>query len=58
MVQDYEVQHMVPSESAHRIAVTALEHIQRRVPNIPALRSLVSSIFISLLDDQVRTAMM
>ncbi|KAJ8088598.1 hypothetical protein PM082_013841 [Marasmius tenuissimus] len=35
-----------------------MEHIQRRVPNLPGLRSLVSNLFISLLDEQLRTAMM
>lgn len=56
--QEYESEHMVPSESSHALATLAMEHISNRVPNIPGLRSIVTSLFICLLDDRLRNAMM
>src|ERR1700761_3429836 len=56
--QNYEIQHMVPSEASRQLAQIAMDSIRRRVPNIPGLRRLVSSLFICLMDERLRNAMM
>ncbi|THH07284.1 hypothetical protein EW146_g9366 [Bondarzewia mesenterica] len=54
--QAYEAEHMVPSESSHRLAMLAMNHINRRFPIF--LRSLITKVSIALLEDNVREAMM
>ncbi|KAJ7667537.1 hypothetical protein DFH06DRAFT_1182805 [Mycena polygramma] len=56
--QEYELQHMIPSDASRALGQVAMNHIRRRVPNIPGLRRLVSSLFICLMDDRLRIAMM
>ncbi|KAK7019000.1 hypothetical protein R3P38DRAFT_2980088 [Favolaschia claudopus] len=55
---NYEAEHMVPSEASRQLAQLALKHISRRVPNMPGLRRLVSALFICLMDEPLRIAMM
>ncbi|KAK0452066.1 uncharacterized protein EV420DRAFT_690326 [Desarmillaria tabescens] len=54
--KEYETAYMVPSESSHWLAIMALGYIGKRVPNIPGARSLVRSLFICMMDDQLRMA--
>ncbi|KAG7441342.1 uncharacterized protein BT62DRAFT_908696 [Guyanagaster necrorhizus] len=56
--RQYESTHMVPSESSHQLANMALDYMSTRVPNIPGARSLVKDVFLCLLDDELRNAMM
>ncbi|KAK0445798.1 hypothetical protein EV421DRAFT_2034301 [Armillaria borealis] len=56
--KQYESTHMVPSASSHQLANTALEYMSTRVPNIPGARSLVKTLFLCMMDDQLRNAMM
>ncbi|KAK0442234.1 hypothetical protein EV421DRAFT_1810142 [Armillaria borealis] len=56
--REYESTHMVASASSHQLANMALEHLSTRVPNIPGARSLVKTVFLCMLDDQLRDAMM
>ncbi|KAJ7460774.1 hypothetical protein FB451DRAFT_1045233, partial [Mycena latifolia] len=54
----YELRHMVPSETSRELAQIAVNNISRRVPDLPGLCRLVSGLFIRLLDDRFRIAMM
>lgn len=54
---DYERKHMVPTESSHKLAEGAIEHLSNRLPDI-GLRSVVKNLAIALLDDRLREAMM
>ncbi|THH14048.1 hypothetical protein EW146_g6241 [Bondarzewia mesenterica] len=56
--KNYEDEQMVPSQSNHKLAMHAINHISSRVPDIFGLRSFIASLFISLLDDHLREAMM
>ncbi|KAJ7682499.1 hypothetical protein DFH06DRAFT_1389181 [Mycena polygramma] len=56
--EEYETEHLVPSEDSSKLAQIALSHICRRVPNLPGLRRFVLALFICLMDERLRTAMM
>ncbi|KAJ6490295.1 hypothetical protein C8R47DRAFT_1319986 [Mycena vitilis] len=56
--EEYEAKHLIPSEDSNKLAQIALSHICRRVPDLPGLRRFVSAMFICLMDERLRTAMM
>ncbi|KAJ7430976.1 hypothetical protein B0H11DRAFT_2133091 [Mycena galericulata] len=54
----YEREHMVPSETRSALARLALTHIACRVPPLLGLRSLLTALFVCLMDERLRITMM